>query len=93
MSLAQPFTSSIVGIYEVCIGLPNLETAIEYWEQFGYCVETEGKLSTTIAHALYYVNSSLCSVRLQHQTTDHGLIRLMQWDQPQNEGLGLESMK
>ncbi len=93
MSLSQSSTASIVGIYEVCIGVPNLDTAIEYWEQFGYCVGQEGNLSATIAHALYHINSSLRSVRLQHQAADHGLIRLMQWEQPQNEGLGLESMK
>jgi catechol 2,3-dioxygenase-like lactoylglutathione lyase family enzyme len=102
MSSSQSFTASIVGIYEVCIGVPNLDAAIEYWEQFGYRVGQEGNLSATInaernsegtAQALYHVNSSLRSVRLQHQTADHGLIRLMQWDQPQNDGLGLESMK
>jgi catechol 2,3-dioxygenase-like lactoylglutathione lyase family enzyme len=92
----------IAGLYEACIGVPNLDTAIQYWEQFGYRVGEEGNLSATIsakrntngsAQALYHVNSSLRSVRLRHQTADHGLIRLMQWQQPQNEGLGLESMK
>ncbi|NJR40713.1 MAG: VOC family protein [Leptolyngbyaceae cyanobacterium CSU_1_4] len=93
MSGSQWITSSIVGVYEVCIGVPNLETAIEYWQQFGYRVGQEGGFLATInAQELYHVNSSLRSVRLWHQAADHGLIRLMQWEQSQNEGLGLESM-
>lgn len=93
MSLSQSFSSSIAGIYEVCIGVSALDSAIQYWKQFGYDIGEEGNLSATIAQALYNVNSSLRSVRLCHQTADHGLLRLMQWDQPQNQGLGLESMK
>jgi catechol 2,3-dioxygenase-like lactoylglutathione lyase family enzyme len=84
---------TIAGIYEVCIGIPDLDSAIEYWQQFGYSVDQQGKLSAAIAQTLYQANSSLHSVRLIHQTADHGLIRLMQWEQPRNEGLGLESMR
>lgn len=82
-----------MGIYEVGIGVPNLDTAIGYWEQFGYRVGEEGNLSAETAQALYHINSDLRSVRLWHQTADHGLIRLMQWQQPRNQGLGLESMR
>lgn len=91
--MAQAFPSPITGIYEVCIGVPDLEAAIAYWQQFGYGVDQEGSLSSAIAQALYQTNSALRSIRLQHQTADHGLIRLMQWEQPRNEGLELESMK
>lgn len=93
MTVFQAFPSSIVGIYEVCIGVPNLEAAIDYWQQFGYRVGEQGNLSASMTQALYQVNSPLRSIRLLHQTSDHGLIRLMQWEQPCNEGLGLESMK
>lgn len=84
---------TIAGIYEVCVGVSDLDAAIEYWQQFGYSVDRDGKLSVAIAQALYQTNSALRSIRLKHQTADHGLIRLMQWEQPRNEGLGLESMK
>lgn len=93
MALSQAFTSSLSGIYEVGIGVPDLNTAIAYWEQFGYRVGEIGDLSATIAQALYATNSNLRSVRLFHQTADHGLIRLMQWEHPRNEGLELSSMK
>jgi len=93
MSLSQASTSSIAGIYEVCVGISDLESAIKYWQQFGYRVDQEGTLADAIAQALYQTNSALRSVRLSHQTADHGLIRLMQWEQPRNKGLALESMK
>lgn len=86
-------TSWIVGIYEVGIGVSDLDSAIAYWAQFGYHVGEEGTLAAESAQVLYQVNSDLRSVRLVHQVADHGLIRLMQWQQPRNEGLGLGSMK
>ncbi|MBD1824438.1 VOC family protein [Cyanobacteria bacterium FACHB-DQ100] len=86
-------SSAIAGIYEVCIGVSDIESAIEYWQHFGYEMAQAGKLSAAIAQTLYQVDSSLQSVRLSHQASDHGLIRLMQWEQPRNEGLALESMK
>jgi catechol 2,3-dioxygenase-like lactoylglutathione lyase family enzyme len=87
---------SIAGIYEVCIGIPDFSTigpTVEYWETFGFHVEQEGTLSAAIADSLYGIRSDLRSVRLGHQTSDHGLIRLMAWDPPRNNGLELESMK
>ncbi|MDJ0618430.1 MAG: VOC family protein [Calothrix sp. MO_192.B10] len=89
MNLEQKTT--IEGIYEVCIGVPDAVAAIQYWEQFGYRIGGEGKLSATAAQQLYGVNSPLRSVRLYHQDADHGLIRLMIWQQPTNRGLGTGS--
>jgi catechol 2,3-dioxygenase-like lactoylglutathione lyase family enzyme len=93
MSSFQASTPLLKGIYEVSIGVPNLDAAIAYWQQFGYSLGEAGNLSTENTQALYRVNSALRSVRLLHQIADHGLIRLMQWEQPRNEGLGLGSMK
>jgi catechol 2,3-dioxygenase-like lactoylglutathione lyase family enzyme len=83
----------IEGIYEVCIGVPEAITAIQYWEQFGYRVGQEGELPAAIAKQLYGVDSPLRSIRLYHQDADHGLIRLMIWQHPTNTGLGMGSMK
>ena len=85
--------TSIEGIYEVCIGVREPISAIQYWEQFGYHIGQVGELSSSSAKQLYGVNSSLRSIRLAHQNADHGLIRLMVWQKPTNEGLGLGSMK
>lgn len=85
--------TSIEGIYEVCISVREPISAIQYWEQFGYCIDRIGELSAAVAQKLYGVNSGLRSIRLAHQNADHGLIRLMVWQNPTNEGLGMDSMK
>jgi catechol 2,3-dioxygenase-like lactoylglutathione lyase family enzyme len=44
------------------------------------------------AAKLYGVKSKLKSIRLLHQDADHGLIRIMVWENPINEGLHLSRM-
>ncbi len=91
--MTQSQSTSIEGIYEVCIGVQEPIAAIQYWEQFGYRIDRVGELSSSAAKQLYGMNSSLRSIRLAHQHADHGLIRLMVWQNPTNEGLGMGSMK
>lgn len=79
---------SIRGVYESCIGVPDLSHAIKYWGQFGYHVVNEGTLSKDNAKKGYDVDSDVKSVRLQHLDTDHSFIRLMKWYTPKNEGIG-----
>jgi catechol 2,3-dioxygenase-like lactoylglutathione lyase family enzyme len=81
------------GIYEVCIGVTDAIAALQYWQQFGYRIEQTGELTAEAATQLYGVASGLRSIRLAHQNADHGLVRLMIWDQPTSLGLGLGSMK
>jgi catechol 2,3-dioxygenase-like lactoylglutathione lyase family enzyme len=91
--MAQQPATSIEGIYEVGIGVREPISAIQYWEQFGYRIDRIGELSAAVAKQLYGVNSELRSIRLAHQNADQGLIRLMIWQNPTNEGLGMGSMK
>ncbi|MFN6568154.1 VOC family protein [Dendronalium sp. ChiSLP03b] len=91
--MAHGQETAIEGIYEVCIGIPDPIVAIQYWEQYGYRIGQVGELSADAAEQLYGVNSFLRSIRLYHQNVDHGLIRLMVWQNPTNQGLGLVSMK
>jgi hypothetical protein len=86
-------TPTIQGVYEVGIGVTDLPTQIAYWQQFGYQVSQTGDLDRDKAQQLYGVYSPLRSVRLGHQLADHGLIRLMAWQTPTGEGLGLQTMK
>ena len=86
-------TNQIEGIYEVCIGVTEPKAMVQYWSQFGYKIGLEGELSASKAQDLYGVNSALHSLRLYHQDADHGLIRLMVWENPTNEGLQLTPMK
>ena len=89
----QKQQTGIEGIYEVCIGITDAISAIQYWQQFGYRIGQIGELSALSAKQLYGVNSSLRSIRLNHLNADHGLIRLMVWENPTNEGLGTSTMK
>ncbi len=86
-------TPAIAGIYEACIGVREPLSQIQYWQQFGYRIGEVGDLPAEAADKLYGVNSSLRSIRLYHQESDRGLIRLMVWETPLNDGLGTGSMK
>jgi hypothetical protein len=91
--MAQGQKTTIEGIYEVCIGVTEAISAIQYWQQFGYHITEVGELSASESYQLYGVDSSLRSIRLYHQNADHGLVRLMIWENPTNKGLILGSMK
>lgn len=91
MTQVQP--ASIEGIYEVCVGVRDPIPLIQYWEQFGYRIGQVGELPAESVNQLYGVNSSLRSIRLYHQDADHGLVRLMVWENPLNDGLGMGSMR
>ncbi len=84
--------ASIGGVYEVGIGTKNAEPLIKYFERFGYRVGAAGELSAEQAEKLYNVKSKLKSIRLLHQDANHGLIRVMVWDAPTNDGLQMSKM-
>lgn len=83
----------ISGIYEMCIGTRDPMRDLQYWQRYGYRLDRIGALSADTAHALYGVRSALKSYRLAHQDADHGLIRLMLWEHPINDGLQLTPMR
>lgn len=71
--LTQEQQTTIAGFYEVCIGILEPISAIQYWEQFGYCIDEVGELTADVAHRLYGVNLSLRSIRLYHQAAPNFL--------------------
>lgn len=77
------------GLYEVCVGVPDLEESILDYRAFGCAPGPRGELDAAAARALYGVDSAVRSVRLLHGESDHGLVRLMQWERPRNAGLGV----
>ncbi len=87
--MTAPSPAAVGGLYEVCVGVPDLIDSIAYFEAFGCRVGPVGELDAGAARALYGVDSALRSVRLLHQQADHGLVRLMQWERPLNAGLGI----
>ncbi|MBM4233208.1 MAG: VOC family protein [Gammaproteobacteria bacterium] len=84
-----PAAHCVGGLHEVCVGVPDLELAAADFAAYGCRIGERGALDAAAARALYGVDSAVCSLRLLHQQADHGLIRLMQWAQPLNDGLGL----
>ena len=84
----------VVGaLHEIGVGVTDTEDAIDYWRSFGYRPGPDGKLSAPQAEQLYGVNSALKSTRLLHQDADHGLLRLMQWDEPTGDGLNMARLR
>jgi catechol 2,3-dioxygenase-like lactoylglutathione lyase family enzyme len=81
------------GLYEAFHAVPDLVSALRYWESFGYRIGADGRLDAGAAQKLYGVNLPLRSIRLQHQNADHGLVRLMAWDGTVGEGLGTHPMR
>ena len=84
--------AAIGGVYEVGIGATDEKPLIAYFERFGYRVGNTGELSEKEVERLYGVKSKLKSIRLLHQDSDHGLIRLMIWEKPTNDGLQMSRM-
>lgn len=75
------------GLYEVWIGVRDLEAATAWWQAFGYTAEAEADLSPAVAASLYGHRASARVRRLAAQA-DHGLVRLMAWDDFSSQGLG-----
>jgi len=81
------------GLHEACYGVPDLEQAAAYWRAFGFAPMAAGRLDAGAARALYGVDSALESMRLGHLDSDHGLVRLMRWQQPLGPGIGLAPLR
>ncbi|HEY9698580.1 MAG TPA: hypothetical protein V6D10_15055 [Trichocoleus sp.] len=78
----------ISGIFENCIGSEQAQPTLQYWAELGYREIQRGQLSAEAAQALYGHASNLTSIRLQNgNSADHGLVRVMVWEQPRNAGL------
>ena len=78
------------GVYEVMVGVSDAEPALAYFAEFGFAVVAKAELSAERAATLYGVDSALTSWRLQNGEVDaHGLLRLLEWDDPTGPGLGL----
>lgn len=81
------------GVFEVGVGVRDIDRALAYWRSFGYRPGPRGRLDAAAAQALYGVHSPLESLRLLHQDADHGLVRLMRWEQGMGPGLGLMPLR
>jgi catechol 2,3-dioxygenase-like lactoylglutathione lyase family enzyme len=77
------------GLHEACVGVTDLEEAIADFRAWGCRPGLRGHLDAAASAALYGHDSALESVQLLHGDADHGLVRLMKWQTPLNDGVGL----
>jgi uncharacterized glyoxalase superfamily protein PhnB len=80
------------GLYEVFVGTKDLESATGYWKSFGYRVLEEARLDRSLARDLYQHDSAARVRRLQAEA-DHGLVRLLEWQEPSGTGLGMRGLR
>jgi len=81
--------TGISGVYEVCYGTNDEEYCLQYFTEFGFQVIEEISLHKDEAEELYGHSSPLKSIRMQNGAIDsHGLLRLLVWQTPKNEGIG-----
>lgn len=80
------------GLYEIFVGTQDLDAAMLYWHAFGYREQTRSIISPQLAKNLYGHLSGATVVRLRAQA-DHGLVRLIQWAEPRNAGLGMIGLR
>lgn len=91
MSMKTP--GLIGGIYDIGVGVTDLETAQTFWTACGYRPGVTATLDAVTAKRLYGVDSAAKCVRMLHQDATAGLIRLMKWDQPTGAGLQMAPLR
>ncbi len=81
--------TGISGLYEVMMGVEDLDYAIKYFGEFGFTVRDSSEMSKEDAEKIYGHASAFKSYRLQNGNIDsHGLLRLFKWDTPKSMGVG-----
>lgn len=76
------------GVFEVLVGVSDLDAAASYWRAFGYEPGEKGSLGAHEALDLYGHQSAVTALRLHHGKAQSGLIRLQQWEHAKGPGLG-----
>jgi hypothetical protein len=84
---------AIGGLFELTIGVADVDAALAFWSRFGYRAGLRALLSADVALERYGVASSAQVLRLAHGNSDHGLIRLVQWEKPLSAGVGVLSLR
>ena len=81
--------TGISGVYEVMIGVSELDYAQRYFEDFGFRIVDSATYTAAQAFELYGVKSALKAYRFQNGDIDsHGLLRVLVWEKPTGRGVG-----
>ncbi|WP_436775852.1 VOC family protein [Yinghuangia sp. YIM S09857] len=89
----DPAHRPLGGVFEATHGVADLESASSYWQLFGFRPGPRGEADADTAMDLYGVPSAVRSLRMYHGRSDHGLLRLMQWQNPTGPGVGAEPLR
>ncbi len=86
-------TLAVGGLHELVIGVRSIEEATAFWARFGFQVGDSVELTAPEATAVYGVPSAVRVRPMSHGTSDHGLLRLLQWERPSGPGLGTHALR
>jgi hypothetical protein len=84
---------AVGGVHELVIGVLSVEDAAAYWSRFGFRNGASVDLTVSEASDIYGVACAAQVMVLDHGSSDHGLLRLIQWETPTGEGLGLHPLR
>lgn len=84
---------AVGGVHELVVGVRSLDDASAYWARFGFHEAASTELTAAEAGAVYGVASEVRVRCLAHGTSDHGLMRLLEWEYPSGPGLGTHPLR
>lgn len=84
---------AVGGVHELVIGVTAIADAAAFWSRFGFRAGDVVEMTSSEAAAVYGVASPVRVCRLAHGTSDHGLLRLLEWEHASGPGLGLHPLR
>lgn len=86
-------TLAVGGVYELVVGVRSIDDAAAFWGRFGFQTTGSVELTTSESSSIYGVASAVRVRGLGHGTSDHGLLRLLEWERPSGPGLGTHGLR
>ena len=84
---------AVGGVHELVIGVRSIDDAAAFWSRFGFSTEGSVELTAAESASVYGVASAVRVRRMGHGTSDHGLLRLLEWENPSGPGLGTHPLR
>ncbi len=91
--MTQKGSNLVGGIYDIGVGVSDLEQGETFWRACGYTPGQKAQLTAKHATSLYGVDSAATCLRMTHQNATAGLIRLIKWDKPLGPGLNMAPLR
>lgn len=88
-----PPSLAVGGVHELVVGVRSIGDAAAFWGRFGFQPGGSVELTASESSAVYGVPSAARVRRMSHGTSDHGLLRLVEWERPSGPGLGTHALR